>query len=64
MSENTSEWSLFDNTDTVIDTPQTIQMNNTWRHTEVSMDNQQDEQVTINVRLLARLLRDMYPGSK
>ena len=62
MSENTSEWSLFDNTDTVIDTPQTIQMNNTWRHTEVSMDNQQDEQVTINVRLLARLLRDMYPG--
>ena len=62
MSENTAEWSLFDHTDTVIDTPQTIQMNNTWRHTEVSMDNQQDEQVTINVRLLARLLRDMYPG--
>ena len=62
MSENTSEWSLFDDTDAVIDTPQTIQTSNTWRHTEVSMDNQQDEQVTINVRLLARLLRDMYPG--
>ena len=59
MSENTSEWSLFDDTDTVNVTPQATQVTKLWRDTGVLPQDVQDEQVTISVRLLARLLRDM-----
>jgi len=63
MSDNTEQWSLFDEV-TPAPTTDTMEVTELWRQAGVIPPEVQDEQVTMSVRLLARLLRDMQTGCR